>query len=320
MTNDADFIITGAAVYTVDEAKPRARAVAVKGRRIVYVGDETGVNAWRGPQTRIVDGQGRTLLPGFIDSHFHLMHGAVALGDIQLQEVQTLAELESAVSIFARENPDRPWLRGQGLRYSIPSPDAPLTRRHLDAIEPRRPLVLIAYDVHTAWANTAALKKADLLHGGPPLPGGAEIVVGEDGLASGELLENAALKLLLDPIPQPDEGERRRLLGNALSYLASLGVTSVHNMDGEAQQAAFYGALEDLGELTLRVYMPYSARTGDAAGGAAGGSGPDARAVCRGLGPRGVCEVFHGWGVRELHGRVPQRLSGPAAHLWRAHL
>jgi predicted amidohydrolase YtcJ len=257
MNNFADFIISGAQVYTVDEKNPRASAAAVKGKRIVYVGDDAGAEAWRGPQTERIDGAGRTLLPGFIDSHFHLMHGAVALADMQLYQVQTLDDLRTAVQAFARENPELPWLRGQGLRYGIPTPDEPLTRQHLDAMEAKRPLVLLAYDVHTAWANTAALERAGLLHGRPPLPGGAKIVMGEDGLATGELFEGPAYDPLLAQVPEPDEASRRKLIREALSYLASLGVTSVHNMDGDAEQTAFYAAL---GELTLRVYMPYSVK------------------------------------------------------------
>jgi predicted amidohydrolase YtcJ len=186
------------------------------------------------------------------------MHGALGMGDIQLYEVGTLAELETAVHDYAQLNPDLPWLRGQGLRYSIPSIEKPLTRHHLDAVEAIRPLVLIAFDVHTAWANTAALEKAGLLHGGTPLPGGADIVVGDDGLATGELLEMAAFEQLLTHIPEPNDAQRRKLLLDGLAYLASLGLTSVHNMDGDAEQTAFYAALEDLGELTLRVYMPYN--------------------------------------------------------------
>ena len=258
MNDFADLIITNAKVFTVDDQNPRAGAVSVKGNEIVYVGDDAGAVAWRGPKTRLVDGRQHSLLPGFIDSHFHLMHGAIALGDMQLYEVGTMAELQTAVHTFAAQNPNLPWLRGQGLRYSIPANDEALTRHYLDAIEAERPLVLIAYDVHTAWANTAALEKAGLLHGGDPLPGGAEIVMGDDGLATGELFEMAAFEQLLAHIPEPDEAQRRKLVQDGLAYLASLGVTSVHNMDGDSEQTAFYAALEDLGELTLRVYMPYN--------------------------------------------------------------
>ena len=253
----ADLIITNAKVYTVDEENPRAEAVAVRGNNIVYVGDNPGVEAWRGDKTQVIDGNGRTLLPGLIDSHFHLMGGALGMGDVQLYDIKSLPELETAVKAHATANPKTAWLRGQGLRYDVPSTE-PLTRHHLDAIEQERPLIIMAFDFHTVWANTAALKAANLLNGYAKLPGGAEIIMGADGLASGELREEAAYRLLLQHIPEESSERRRELMQKGLAYLASLGVTSVHNMDGDAEQAAFYAALEDLGELTLRVYIPYS--------------------------------------------------------------
>ena len=225
------------------------------GNKIVYVGDDVGVAVWRGPHTRVVQGNGRSLLPGFIDSHFHLMHGAEGLDAVQLYEVTSLAELSSTVREFAAANPQAPWVRGQGLRYGIPA-DGPLTRHHLDAMEPERPLALVAYDGHTVWANTAALKAAGLLKHTTT----AGVMIDDDGLPSGELREEPASGPLYAAIPKLDDARRRQLMQQALAYLASLGVTSVHNMDGDAEQTAFYAALEDLGELTLRVYMPYSVR------------------------------------------------------------
>ena len=257
MGKTADFVITNAKVYTVDEENPTAEAVAIQGNKIVFVGKAEDVEPFLGPDTTFYDGYGRSLLPGFIDSHFHLMHGALGMGDIQCYDVKSLADLQTAVSEYAAQNPDLTWLRGQGLRYDIPSKDEMLTRHHLDAIEAKRPLVLVAFDVHTAWGNTVALEKAGLLHGLADLPGSAEVIMGDDGLALGEVREEAAMAQFFAQIPEPDDWRRRTLVKQALAYLASLGVTSVHNMDGDAQQTAFYAALEDTGELTLRIYMPY---------------------------------------------------------------
>lgn len=253
----ADLIITNAQVYTVDPENPEAEAVAVRANEIVYVGSSERAVAWIGPGTRVIDAEKRTVLPGFIDSHFHLMHGAVGMGDIQLYKARSLADVTTAVTNYAQAQPDLAYLRGVGLRYNIPAADEPLSRHHLDAIEAERPLLLIAFDVHTAWANTVALEKAGLLHGLPDLPGAAEVMLDEEGLATGELREMPAYIKILEQIPALDDLRLRELMQKALAYLASLGVTSVHNMDGDAEQAAFYAALEDLGELTLRVYMPY---------------------------------------------------------------
>jgi hypothetical protein len=255
MNEYADLLIMNAAVYTVDQANPRAEAVAVKGNTIVFVGSTAEAEAWRGPETQVIEGHGRTLLPGFIDSHFHLLHGAETLADMQLHKVASLADLRAAVTTYAATHPDLPVLCGVGLRYGLPTPDEPLTRHHLDALERERPLILIAYDVHTVWANTAALERAGLLHG---LPGVAGVIMGADGLATGELREPPACDPVLNLIPEVDDQRRRELMRQGLAYLASLGVTSVHNMNGDANEAAFYAALEDLSELTLRVYVPYS--------------------------------------------------------------
>ena len=252
----SDLIITNAHVYTVDTANPHAEAVVVQGNHIAFVGTTAEALTHRQPHTRVVDGGGRTLLPGFIDSHFHLLWGALSLGDAQLDEVRSLAELEAAIRTYEAENPGLGWLVGRGLRYVVPSHDEALTRHHLDAIEAERPFLISAYDYHTIWANTAALRLAGLLHGAET-PAGSIIVMGEDGLATGELREPGAYEPLLALQPRPDEAPQRRLLHRALAWCASLGITSVHNMDGSAEQAALYSALEEAGELTLRVYLPY---------------------------------------------------------------
>ena len=138
MAKTADLIIINANVYTVDEANPTAEAVAVRGSQILFVGSTAEAQAWRGNQTRVIDGQGCTLLPGFIDSHLHLLSGSLAMRDIQLYEVATLPELAAAVQAYAAANPQLTWLQGSGLRYGIP-PHEPLSRQHLDQIEGERP-------------------------------------------------------------------------------------------------------------------------------------------------------------------------------------
>ncbi len=258
MDKPVDLLITNAAVYTVDEANPHAEAVAVSGNTIVFVGSAAAAAGWCGPQTRVIDGRGRTLLPGFIDSHFHLMHGAEWLADISLHDVASLADLRTAVTHYAKTHPDLAVLRGIGLSYGLPTLDEPLTRHHLDALESERPLILVAYDMHTVWVNTVALERAGILPGSGSLSGRDGVIMGADGLPTGELRESPAYASVFDLIPPPDAPRLRELMTEAQASLASLGVTSVHNMNGNPADAAFYAALEDLGELTVRVYVPYS--------------------------------------------------------------
>ncbi len=257
MPRRADLVFTNTKTYTADPGRPNAGLVAVRGSKIVHVGSMEEVGDWMGSGSRIVDGSGKSLLPGFIDSHFHLLLGSVSLRDVQLYSMHSLNALSNAVSAHAAENPAREWLAGHGLPYNILPNAESLTRHHLDAISPDRPLIVFAYDAHTAWANTAALKRASILHGGTVGPN-SEIVMGADGLATGELREPGAYRHVQDLIPAPDAVETERLVKLGLAQAAQQGITSVHNMDGSAEQIALYARLDDLGKLTLRIYLPFS--------------------------------------------------------------
>jgi predicted amidohydrolase YtcJ len=263
MAQAADILITQAKVITSDPAKPRAEAVGVQGNRIVFVGSAAEATEWRGPQTRTIDSQGLTLMPGFIDSHFHLLYGSLKLKNAQLFEAKDLMELAEILRTFtaqreqnsSSQEPD--WVVGSGLRYSVGPPGQTLTRLQLDAIVADRPLYLVAYDGHTAWANTLALQMAEILQGGETGLN-SEIVMAPDGTATGELREPGAMDYVRNLLPQPSEAEKRELLRRGLAETAALGITSVHNMDGDAEQMALYASMLEAGELSLRVYLPYS--------------------------------------------------------------
>ena len=191
------FVFTNAAVLTMDPNGPRATAVAVDGDRIAAVGTDAEIAALAGPETRKIDAQGRTLLPGFVESHVHLFMGGYNETVIRADRVSGMDELRAAVSDYAAAHPDLALLLGQGASYQILGPDRSLDRHVLDEICPDRPLALMAYDFHTAWANTAALKAAVLLEG-RELPRGNEVVMGADGKATGELHEKLAMLPVLD--------------------------------------------------------------------------------------------------------------------------
>ena len=255
----ADLIITHARAFTANPQQPHAQAVALQGNRIAFVGDDHDALAWAGPRTRIVDGQGATLLPGLIDSHFHLGWGTLDYEDVQLEEVHTLDDLTQTVHAYRAAHPDKQWIKGQRLAYDVAGGERMITRHDLDAIEPQRALALMSSDYHTLWVNTRGLELAGILHGAATASG-SEVLMGADGLALGQLNERDAFRLVLDAMPQPDEAQRDRLLALALAEAASWGITSVHNMDGDAAQLARYAAVAAQGKLSLRVYMAYSVR------------------------------------------------------------
>ena len=143
----ADIIITNARIFTSDNTNPHAEAVAVKGNRILYVGTDLGVEIFRGKSTRVIDGGGRTLTAGFIDSYVHLLSGSIWMGTAQLRDVKTIEELSLVLMKFADENKTDAWIVGRGIRYNIVS-----TCQELDQINADRP-ILSRCPMQTASAN-----------------------------------------------------------------------------------------------------------------------------------------------------------------------
>ncbi|MCB0013678.1 MAG: amidohydrolase [Anaerolineales bacterium] len=252
----AALIFRNCRVFTSNPAAPTAAAVVVRGNRIVYVGDDAGSHAWQGQE---IDGQGHTLMPGFIDSHFHLLWGAKLLSGPQLAGERSLADLRRNIQGWLEKNEEADWIVGQGVSYSIPTPDVTLDRQQLDSIVADRPLVLMAFDHHSMFVNTMALQRAGILHNPPTDLANGEIEV-VDGTATGALYESDAMNFIHDILPVPDEAEMREIVRQGLAHVAELGITSVHNMDGDYDQATLYATLEDMGELSLRVYIPFSAK------------------------------------------------------------
>jgi predicted amidohydrolase YtcJ len=125
-------IITNAKVLTMDEERPRAEAVAFGGGRILAVGSRAEVEALAGPGACVVDAGGRTLLPGFVESHLHLVLGGNELAQLQLGGVAGIEELARAFRAYAAKNPDLPLLMAQGAAYEIL--DHPVTRHDLDRV------------------------------------------------------------------------------------------------------------------------------------------------------------------------------------------
>jgi predicted amidohydrolase YtcJ len=258
----------------MDAIRPRAEAVAIGGGRILAVGDRTDVEALAGKGTRIIDAGGRTLLPGFFESHLHLVLGGAELAHLQLAGVYGAAALREAFTAYSRQNPDLPLLMAQGADYGMFG-GRPITRHDLDAVIADRPIAMTAYDHHTVWANTAALQAAGLLHG-RALPEGHVVVMGPDGVATGELQEFEAfapvqelggeLRLYLgiatgaEPDPWPSAAEReidKAKIANGLAHCAAQGITSMVNMDGNRYTLELLREMQIEGRLTARVKVPF---------------------------------------------------------------
>ena len=248
----ADLIVTNAKVWTVDGNHPEAQAVAVLGDRIVAVGTNADVETWRGPRTTVIDADGKLLLPGFNDSHVHFVSGGLQLDNVQLNDVTSPEEFVRRIAEQAKKTPKGEWILG-GDWDETKWPGATLpTKGLIDPVTPDNPVFLSRYDGHSALANSAALKLAGVTAQTPDPPGGT-IVRDAQGNPAGDL-KDAATGLVDKVVPPLSHDQRMRAVKRALEHAASVGVTSVQNMDPEYADIAAYAELLQSGELTTRIY------------------------------------------------------------------
>ncbi|TPJ17553.1 amidohydrolase [Mesorhizobium sp. B2-7-3] len=268
----ADLIVINGRVLTMDGDNPAAEAVAVKDGAIIAIGSRAAIEEFRGTGTKVIDAEGGSVIPGFIEAHMHLFGGAAELDNLHLAAVHGFDALRDAIQLFAATRPNAKLLIGAGVDYAV-LPE-PVTRHHLDRIIPDRPFAMSASDHHTMWANTKALEQAGLLHGRQLGPGN-EIVMGADGLASGELREGEAFGPIMEffgqnrtrlgltgtePEPYPSAEELaadRDLMHRGLEWCARHGITSIQNMDGNLYQLELLAGLEAEGRLICRTKIPF---------------------------------------------------------------
>ena len=253
----ADLIVINAKVWTVDRSQPTAEAVAVLGDRILAVGSNTQIDALRGPDTRVVDAGGRLLIPGFNDAHVHFIGGSLQLDQVQLNDADSVEEFIRRVAEQVKKTPKGRWVRGGDWDETKWKPATLPTKELIDGFTPETPVFLDRYDGHMALANSVALRMAGITSQTPDPPGGV-IVRDSHGNPTGAL-KDAAKDLVLKVIPPLTHDELMAAARRGLQYAASLGVTSMQEMNDEETDSfadiRAYGELLQTGELTSRFYV-----------------------------------------------------------------
>src|SRR5579884_2407274 len=195
----ADLIITNAKIWTVDKTRPNAEALAVLGERIVAVGSAAEVDAWHGPQTKVVDAQGKLLLPGFNDAHVHFVDGGDHLQQVQLKDAASPEEFARRIGERARSTPKGEWVLGGDWDEQKWSPANLPTKELVDSLTPETPVFVNRYDGHESLANSVALKLAGITAKTPD-PAGGQIVRDAQGNPTG-VLRDAAQDLVYKIMP-----------------------------------------------------------------------------------------------------------------------
>ena len=247
-----DLIVINGQVYSA-ERDELAEAVAVRGNKVMRVGSNREIQRLRRAQTTVIDAKGGAVIPGFNDAHAHLISGGLAMDQVSLLDAKTLDQIQETIRLWSAANPDRAWITGRGWYYQ-PFGGAMPTRQLLDALVPDRPAYLIAYDGHTGWANTAALKAAGITRRTANPANGVIVKDPRTGEPTGALKE-AAMSLMRNAAPQPTEEDRLAAVRAAIDEAHRLGVTSVQEAGGSAADLELFDRLRKRGELTLRVYQ-----------------------------------------------------------------
>ncbi len=238
-------------VYTQEHASPRGQAVGVVGNRIAAVGSNEAALDVVGASADRIDLHGRTVIPGFVDAHFHLLAYCLSRERLQLEGAETLESALGLVGQAAVAAPPRAWVVGRGWDRNL-WPGAAFPSRHdLDRVARGRPVFLLSRDAHAVWVNTAALELAGLGRDTPDPPGG-RILREPNGTPSGILLEEAG-RPLRELADQPSLEASVASLHEGQDALLRVGVTAVHSFEGARAFEALQ-VLDSRGELRLRVF------------------------------------------------------------------
>jgi len=248
-----DLIVINGKVYASDGGADLAEAVAVRGNKVIRVGSNREIQRLKRAQTIVIDAKGGAVMPGFNDAHAHLISGGLSLDQINLGDAATIDAIKDTIRVWSEAHPEREWITGRGWYYQ-PFNGAMPTRQMLDALVPDRPAYLVAYDGHTGWANTKALKAAGISRRTKAPANGVIVKDAHTGEPTGALKE-AAMALMTAAAPKATEEDRLAAIRAAIDEAHRVGITSVQDAGGTAADLELFDRLRKRRELTLRVYQ-----------------------------------------------------------------
>ena len=264
-----DIVVRNARVYTVDAQRPWAQAVAIKDDRIVWVGDEKDAEGHTGPTTNVIDAAGRMLLPGFIDSHFHILLGGNP-DVLRIENGNTLAEIQRQVREFAMKRPELKWIEVEGWNYSaFPRGTLP-SAKDLAGLTGGRPAFLVAYDYHTIWMNREALREFGITRATRKVifaehvekdPNTAEPTGILTGFGSTGLSPDAEAELRKH-LPSHTPEAIARNVQNNLAAAVRAGITTVVDPQSYLEDLDMYARLRREGKLPTRLQVALFHRRG----------------------------------------------------------
>jgi len=246
-----DLIIINADIRTADPKRMTAQAIAIKDGKFFAIGSSLEIEKLKDKDTKVLDVEGKTILPGFIDSHTHLSSGAKIVTGIDLTGIENKSVWLEMIAERIKTMEPGEWLLGGRWDYTFENKGLP-TRWELDNVAPNNPVALSDIDGHSMWVNSLAIEKANI-NANSEVPMGGQILLDQSGLPNGILLEGA-MELIWDaPTYIRDSNRARDKIQLVIDYANSLGITSVHDMSSRIELDK-YKDLAVNKELYLRVF------------------------------------------------------------------
>lgn len=258
----ADLVLMGGNVVTMNPSAPRAQAVAVLNGKIIAVGSDEDIKALKGPTTVSFNMKGRTILPGFIDAHAHILDVGKASRQIDLRGLAGILEMREKLAVKIAGAKPGDWIEGGGWDQNDWEVKAFPSRKDIDAVSPENPVVLRRIDGHAALLNSLALEKAGIKKDTAE-PAGGKIMKDAAGEPTGILLD-AALGLAENAIPQASVDQMKADAVSAAIECLAAGLTTVHDAGVSRRTVTIYRELAAAGLLKLRIYAMIDAPGPDA--------------------------------------------------------
>ena len=248
----ADLVLRHGRFYPVSEPGPVEGSLAVRDGRILRLGADAEVMTLADAGTEILELEGRTVTPGFVDAHSHLVGLGAALSQVDLVGAASYEEVVRRVAAAAEDLPEGAWLRGRGWDQNLwPTREFPVHGPLSEAV-PDRPVWLTRIDGHAALLNARAMERLGIDAETVDPPGG-KVLRDDDGRPVGVLVDRAMD--VAGGIPEPGPEERRRRLGAAARHVAAVGLTTVTDMGVGETEIETYRALRESGGLPVRAAL-----------------------------------------------------------------
>ena len=242
-------------IYTMDAAQPRAQAMAIddKTGRILAVGSNDEVRRVGGQYGQMIDLHGKTVLPGFIDAHIHLLDAAHARNQIDARSCTSEEQVAELVHERAAQTPPGGWILGGQWDKNLWTDDHFPTKASLDAAAPNHPVALHSKDGHLLWVNSLALQRGNVTAQTPEPTTGAILRDGS-GEPTGVLEEEGATSLVYRVVDRSDPATNRVVMHRIIGDLQKSGITTIHDIEGDTSLEIFQ-EFRDEGSLGVRVRM-----------------------------------------------------------------